>query len=132
MRNQSIRKQVEHCIGQLRRGSLTEDDLQAILDEADQACEDVCAPAFRQDLLYLQTRSTAIDYPVLGMKILEDGSLSDGPRDPEEWPYKTVLDAVQDGWRIIKFPEMAVLLDESRSYGLACEFILERWRQPSK
>lgn len=132
MRNQSIRKQVEHCIGQLRRGSLTEDDLQAILDDADQPCEDMCAPAFRQDLLYLQTRSTAIDYPVLGMKILEDGNLSDGPRDPEEWPYKTVLDAVQDGWRIIKFPEMAVLLDESRSYGLACEFILERWRQPSK
>lgn len=132
MRNQSIRKQVEHCIGQLRRGSLTEDDLQAILDDADRPREDMRAPAFRQDLLYLQTRSTAIDYPVLGMKILEDGNLSDGPRDPEEWPYKTVLDAVQDGWRIIKFPEMAVLLDESRSYGLACEFILERWRQPSK
>lgn len=132
MRNQSIRKQVEHCIGQLRRGSLTEDDLQAILDDADRPSEDMCAPVFRQDLLYLQTRSTAIDYPVLGMKILEDGNLSDGPRDPEEWPYKTVLDAVQDGWRIIKFPEMAVLLDESRSYGLACEFILERWRQPSR
>lgn len=128
MHNRSIRKQVQHCIRQLRRGSLTEDDLQAILDDAEQPREDTPAPATRQDLLYLQTRSTAIDYPVLGMKILEDGNLSDGPRDPEEWPYKTVLDAIQDGWRIIKFPEMAVLLDESRSYGLACEFILERWR----
>lgn len=128
MHNRSIRKQVEHCIGQLRHGRLTEDDLQAILDDAEQPGDGVRAPAFRQDLLYLQTRSTAIDYPVLGMKILEDGNLSDGPRDPEEWPYKTVLDAVRDGWRIIKFPEMAVLLDESRSYGLACEFILERWR----
>ena len=128
MHNRSIRKQVEHCIGQLRRGRLTEDDLQAILDDAEQPGGDMRSPAFRQDLLYLQTRSTAIDYPVLGMKILEDGNLSDGPRDPEEWPYKTVLDAVRDGWRIIKFPEMAVLLDESRSYGLACEFILERWR----
>lgn len=128
MHNRSIRKQVEHCIQQLRRGRLTEDDLQAVLDDAEQARDGMHAPAFRQDLLYLQTRSTAIDYPVLGMKILEDGVLSDGPRDPEEWPYKTVLDAVRDGWRIIKFPEMAVLLDESRSYGLACEFILERWR----
>lgn len=128
MHNRSIRKQVEHCIRQLRRGRLTEDDLQAILDDAEQPRDGMRAPAFRQDLLYLQTRSTAIDYPVLGMKILEDGNLSDGPRDPEEWPYKTVLDAVRDGWRIIKFPEMAVLLDESRSYGLACEFILERWR----
>ena len=128
MHNRSIRKQVEHCIRQLRRGRLTEDDLQTILDDAEQPGDGMRAPAFRQDLLYLQTRSTAIDYPVLGMKILEDGNLSDGPRDPEEWPYKTVLDAVRDGWRIIKFPEMAVLLDESRSYGLACEFILERWR----
>ena len=128
MHNRSIRKQVEHCIGQLRRGRLTEDDLQAILDDAEQPGDGMRAPAYRQDLLYLQTRSTAIDYPVLGMKILENGNLSDGPRDPEEWPYKTVLDAVRDGWRIIKFPEMAVLLDESRSYGLACEFILERWR----
>lgn len=128
MHNRSIRKQVEHCIGQLRRGRLTEDDLQAILDDDEHPGDGMRAPAFRQDLLYLQTRSTAIDYPVLGMKILEDGNLSDGPRDPEEWPYKTVLDAVRDGWRIIKFPEMAVLLDESRSYGLACEFILERWR----
>lgn len=128
MHNRSIRKQVEHCIGQLRRGRLTEDDLQAILDDDEQPGDGMRAPAFRQDLLYLQTRSTAIDYPVLGMKILENGNLSDGPRDPEEWPYKTVLDAVRDGWRIIKFPEMAVLLDESRSYGLACEFILERWR----
>lgn len=128
MHNRSIRKQVQHCVRQLRRGSLTEDDLQAILDDAEQPREDTPATALRQDLLYLQTRSTAIDYPVLGMKILEDGNLSDGPRDPEEWPYKTVLDAIQDGWRIIKFPEMAVLLDESRSYGLACEFILERWR----
>ena len=40
-----------------------------------------------------------------------------------------MLEAVSDGWRIIKFPEMALLLDESRSFGLACEFILERWRQ---
>ena len=128
MKNASIREQVERCIEELRRGELTEEGLQGVLDSIDRRREQKGRKR-RQDLLYLQTRSTSIDYPVLGMRILENGVLSDGPRDPEDWPYKTVLEAVNDGWRIIKFPEMALLLDESRSYGLACEFILERWRQ---
>ena len=62
------------------------------------------------------------------MRILQNGKLSDGPRNPEEWPYKTVLDAILDGWRVIKFPEMVLLLDDKRTYGLGCEFILEKWR----
>ena len=49
-----------------------------------------------------------------------------GRRTPRDWPYKTVLDAVRDGWRIIKFPELALMLDEKRSYGLGCDFVLER------
>ena len=128
MNNPSIREQVERCIEELRRGELTEEGLQGVLDSIDRRRERKGRKR-RQDLLYLQTRSTSIDYPVLGMRILENGKLSDGPRDPDEWPYKTVLDAVNDGWRIIKFPEMALLLDESRSFGLACEFILERMRE---
>ena len=50
----------------------------------------------------------------------------DGPADPEEWPYRTVVEAIRDGWRVIQFPNLALLLDEKRSYGLGCEFILER------
>lgn len=128
MESPTIREQIERCIEEFRRGSLTEDDLRRLLDSIGRRREQKGRKR-RQDLLYLQTRSTSIDYPVLGMRILENGKLSDGPRDPDEWPYKTVLEAVNDGWRIIKFPEMALLLDESRSFGLACEFILERWRQ---
>ena len=128
MNNPSIRDQVERCIEELRRSELTEEGLQGVLDSIDRRRERK-GHKRRQDILYLQTRSTSIDYPVLGMRILENGKLSDGPRDPDEWPYKTVLDAVNDGWRIIKFPEMALLLDESRSFGLACEFILERMRE---
>ena len=128
MNNASIREQLERCIEELRQGELTEDGLQGVLDSIDRRREHKGRKR-RQDILYLQTRSTSIDYPVLGMRILENGKLSDGPRDPDEWPYKTVLEAVNDGWRIIKFPEMALLLDESRSFGLACEFILERTRE---
>lgn len=128
MKLPSIREQVERCIEEFRRGELTEEGLQGVLDSIDWRRERRGRKR-RQDLLYLHTRSTSIDYPVLGMRILENGVLSDGPRDPEEWPYKTVLEAVNDGWRIIKFPEMALLLDESRSFGLGCEFILERTRE---
>ena len=82
----------------------------------------------RQELLYLQAEQTRVTFPVMGMSIFENGKFSDGPRDPDDWPYQTVSQAMQDGWRIIKFPEMALLVDEKRTYGLGCEFILERWR----
>ena len=81
-----------------------------------------------QDLLYLHTEKTSITSPARGMRILLDGVLSDGPEDPEDWPYKTVLDAIQDGWRVIKFPELALMADEGRTYGVGCEFILEKLR----
>jgi hypothetical protein len=32
-----------------------------------------------------------------------------------------------EGWRIVKFPEMALLVDETRTYGFGCDFILEKW-----
>ena len=76
MKNATIREQVERCIKEFRNGSLTEDDLRGLLDSINRHGKR------RQDLLYLQTRSTSIDYPVLGMRILENGVLSDGPRDP--------------------------------------------------
>ena len=82
----------------------------------------------RQSLLYLQANKTSVTSDVLGMSIVEGGKVSAGPADPDDWPYHTVLEAMNDGWRIIKFPEMALLLDEKRTYGLGCEFILEKWQ----
>jgi hypothetical protein len=81
----------------------------------------------RQSILYLQAIKTSVTSGVVGMALVQDGKASDGPEDPADWPYQTVLDAVNDGWRIIKFPEMALLMDEKRTYGLGCEFILEKW-----
>ena len=61
------------------------------------------------------------------MRIVTNGIISDGPENPDDWPYQSVLEAVRDGWRIIKFPELALMMDESRTYGLGFEFILERY-----
>ena len=43
------------------------------------------------------------------------------------WRYETVIDAINDGWRVISFPNMALSLDENRTYGLGFEFVLEKW-----
>ena len=83
----------------------------------------------QQDVLYLQTQSTSPGSTVVGMLLIEDGALSEGPPAPDDWPYQTVVEAIRDGWRIISFPNMALLtVDEKEFYGLGFEFILERWR----
>ena len=79
-------------------------------------------------MLYLQASTTSVTGDVVGMLLVQDGEVSEGPADPDEWPYPTVLAAMQDGWRIIQFPDLALSLDESRTYGLGYEFILEKWR----
>ena len=81
-----------------------------------------------QDLLYLQSEKSSITSPVRGMRILEGGELSDGPEDPNDWPYKTVLDAIRDGWKVIKFPDTGLMVNEKRLYGVGCDFILEKIR----
>jgi hypothetical protein len=116
----SIRRQIEHCLEELRRGELKEEHLQEVLAAIDSA------PMKRQDLLYLQTSGTSVGAGVLGMALVQNGEIQPVPDDPGEWPYQTVLEAIRDGWRVIQFPNVALLLDESRTYGLGCEFILER------
>lgn len=117
---ESIRSQVEGCIEDFKRGEMTEESLGRVLEALD------TLDRKQQDLLYLQAKNTSLNAEILGMSLMQDGEISEP--EPDNWPYETVLDAIRDGWRIIKFPEMALLLDESRTYGLGCEFILEKWQ----
>ena len=117
--------QLTRWLGKLRKGTLTEQDLQEALDELKQRGNGVPAP---QKLLYLQTHSTAVDSPVNGMSIVEGGEVRLPPEDYEDWPYHTVLDALQDGWRVVKFPELSLLFDHPDEVDrwMGCEFILEK------
>lgn len=115
----AIEQQVERCIDELKRGTLTETGLRRIAEVADEARE-------MQDLLYLHAMVNSPSSSVLAMRIVENGEISDGPEDPDDWPYQSVLEAVRDGWRVVKFPELALMMDESRTYSLGFEFILER------
>ena len=62
-----------------------------------------------------------------GVELSQNGEIDEGPNDPEDWPYKTVLDAMNDGWRIIKSPDMTLMMQDEETYGLGCDFVLEKW-----
>ena len=115
----TIEHQVERCIDELKQGTLTEKGLRRIAEVADEA-------RAMQDILYLHTAANSPISEVLAMRIVESGEISDGPENPADWPYQSVLEAIRDGWRVVKFPELALMMDESRTYGLGFEFILER------
>lgn len=112
-------------VDKLNRGVLTEAELVKALDDLmlEKSESFPC-----QKLLYLQTHSTSIDSPVNGMSIIENGEIHLPPEDYDDWPYHTVLDAMKDGWRIIKFPDLSLLYSHPDEIDriLGCEFVLEK------
>ena len=84
--------------------------------------------ARRQALLYIQTPTTAPSSPAVGMTLVQNGKMIAPPTDADSWPYQNVLDAINDGWRVVSFPNMALLaLSADDPHGLGFEFILEKW-----
>jgi hypothetical protein len=111
--------ETEKVLARFRQGQLTEQDLRAALERR--------GPAGKlQDLLYLQATNASVTAGVLGMSMVRDGEMVDWPAGAD-WPYASVLAAIRDGWRVIKFPELAMLLVDERTIGLGCEFVLEKW-----
>ncbi len=117
------KQQILEWLEKLRAGTLAENDLRQALEGLNGQSQE----GKRQRLLYLQTQKSGVDAEVLGISLVEDGEVLEGPDDPEDWPFGSVLEAMNDGWRVIKFPDMALLLQESETYSLGCEFILEKW-----
>ena len=116
-----INEKVAECLDMLKQGNLDEENLRQISKLVSGV------GTYRQDILYLQATTSSPSSTVIGMRMIEDGEIYDGPSDYEDWPYKTVLEAIRDGWGIIKLPETALSLDENRTYGLGYEFVLERY-----
>ena len=119
--NQTARNQLEHCIALLERGSLTEADLR------DLASSSSSSAGKRQELLYLQTATTSVTSEVIGMSLVAGGKVSDGAMDAAEWPYQTVLEAMEEGWRVVRFP-VQLPAGHTQDAHITCEFVLERWR----
>ena len=115
-----FRQQIKQWIDEFERGQLTKKSLYTGLEKSEQTIPQ------RQDLLYLQTSGTSLSSKVHGILLVENGQVSEISSNPDDWPYQSVLEAIRDGWHVIQFPNMALLMDESRTYGLGCEFILEK------
>jgi hypothetical protein len=118
----TLEEDLAECLALLRGGGLTVERLQEAVDSLN---TDGCC---RQDLLYLQTLFSSVTSPVNGMALIQGGQVVPAPEDPDQWPYASVLDAINDGWRVISFPNLALMMDDSETYGMGCEFILEKIR----
>ncbi|MSR81648.1 MAG: hypothetical protein EXS58_01820 [Candidatus Latescibacteria bacterium] len=113
--------QAEHCLEAFRQQRLSETDL------AHLGTLIVSAQPQLQSLLYLQLRNTNPGSQVLGMSQFEGGKMMEPPADPKDWPYQSALAAIADGWRVVSFPNLALLMHEAIPQTLGCEFILEKW-----
>ncbi len=111
-----IRKQFED-------GELTAEEIDLALGLAQ-----ATASQMKQSLLYLHAPTTNPHSAVVGISIYEDGADSDGLDENGEFRYRSIKEALDDGWRIIKFPEASLAMNEQDNYGLGYEFVLERWR----
>ena len=83
---------IENCITGLRNGTLTEAHLRS-------AADTLRAGASTQSLLYLQTATSSVTSKVIGMTMLLDGVIDEGPSEYEDWPFKTVVEAIADDVR---------------------------------
>ncbi len=77
--------QVSRWLGMLKQGTLAPGDLEQALHRLKREGR---SPV--QRLLYLQTNTTDLESPVVGMAMVEEAVIYDGPDDPDDWPYQTV------------------------------------------
>ena len=115
----TIAEWLDNCIKKLNAAELTEADLRGIT---------TALTSQKQLLLYLYSKSTNLRSP-LGAWALYDATAPDEPVLPsQDAPYTSVLDAVNDGWRIVQFPrpELYNFSDVDNAY-LGYEFILEKF-----
>ena len=95
--------------------------------EADFQRLEVLLTAPRQMVLYLYSKSTNMRSAIASWA-LYDPTVSYEPTLPsQDTPYDSVIEAVNDGWRIVQFPraELYQFSDIDNTY-LGYEFILEK------
>ena len=116
-----VHEVIDACLRELRDGTLTEPKLKHAFEKVAGGRQRATGSALPADPEQLAGLPGSRD------GVVRDGDILEGPPNPNDWPYQSPLDAIRDGWRVIRFPDMALMMDESRTYGLGFEFILERW-----
>ena len=108
--------------------TLTAGDLDALVA----AAKGGTANATRQRILYLHAASPNIHSPIVNMSLEEPIAGHQAMLDPlaPEPIYKSVHDAVLDGWRVVQFPEQRAPFDDKEIDIVGYEFILEKLEAP--
>ena len=114
----AVRQWLTESRKKLQTGGFTEADLQGL---------EVLLTKPRQMVLYLYSKSTNMRSAIASWA-LYDPTVSYEPTLPsQDTPYDSVIEAVNDGWRIVQFPraELYQFSDIDNTY-LGYEFILEK------
>ncbi len=102
----------------LQTGDLTEADLQAL---------ETLLTEPRQLVLYLYSKSTNMRSAIASWALYDPTVPYEPTLPSQDVPYDSVIEAVNDGWRIVQFPraELYQFSDVDNTY-LGYEFILEK------
>ena len=95
----AVKEQLEIMLKKFKEGHLAETDIESALLLAD---DTEVSP--RQSLLYLQVPTTHPYAAVIGISIFEEGKDMYGLDKNGDFLYTAIKNALDDGWRIIKFP----------------------------
>lgn len=88
----------------------------------------------RQRLLYLHARTPSVFSEILGLTRVEPvaGFKAEISAQVEEWPYRTVHDALVDGWQVVQFPQHQAPFDDGELDLVGYEFILQKMEVVAK
>lgn len=86
------------------------------------------APQSRQRLLYLHARTPNVFSDILGYTPIEPvaGYRVEITAGELDWPYRTVHDAIVDGWQIVQFPHLQAPFSDQDLDVVGYEFILQK------
>jgi len=108
----------------LAAGTLTPEDLDALVLQVHSGK----AGRIRQRLMYLHAAHPTVRSEVLNTTLHEPVPGSVTQIDPlaAPPPYRTVMDAILDGWRVVHFPDQLAPFDDREIDVVGYEFILEK------
>lgn len=87
---------------------------------------------FRQQILVLHLATSSLESQTVAWAFFDGAAGADARQmqsgDTDEPPYRSVLAAMQDGWRVFQFPTLPVYLPghEHETGHLPYEYVLER------
>ena len=85
-----------------------------------------------QRLMYLHARTPSVFSELLAMNLIEPtrGYRLDISAEEPDWPYRTVHDAIVEGWQVVQFPHLQAPFDDMDLDVIGYEFILQKMEVP--